>query len=251
MSDQIEGGTRLDRALAARGLVSTRSRGRDLILRGFVLVDGVVVVKPSQSVARGSDIALLANAPEYVSRAGEKLATALDHFAFKVDGCVALDVGASTGGFSDVLLRHGARRVFAVDVGRDQLDAGLRRDARLTSLEATDARDLSPAMFDAAINAIVVDVSFISLRQVLPNVLQIAATPCWLVALVKPQFEVGPDFVGKDGVVRDEAALAAAVDRNRDWLDGLDNWFVGGVIASPLRGGAGNREFLIGAQCND
>ena len=180
----------------------------------------------------------MANAPEYASRAGEKLAAALDHFAFNVDGSTALDVGASTGGFSDVLLRRGARRVFAVDVGRDQLDARLRRDARLTNLEATDARDLSPSLFDVAINAIVVDVSFIALRQVLPNVLQIAGRPCWLVALVKPQFEVGPDLVGKDGVVRDEVALTAAVDRNRDWLDGLDNWSVRGVIASPLRGAA-------------
>ena len=250
MPDPVDGAMRLDIVLAARGLVPTRSRARDLIRRGFVTVDGVVTVKPSQSVACHSTIALLADAPEFVSRAGEKLAAALDHFAFPVDGCVALDIGASTGGFSDVLLQRGARRVLAVDVGRDQLDASLRQDKRITNLEATDARALSTTMLGDPVDAIVVDVSFISLRKVLPHILALAGTQCWLIALIKPQFEVGPDYVGKDGVVRDTAAIAAAVADIRVLLEGLEYWSARDVIAAPLRGAAGNQEFLIGAERN-
>ncbi len=251
MPEPVGGSTRLDIALATRGLAPTRSRARDLIRRGFVIVDGEVVVKPSQPVVPDSTIALRAETPQFVSRAGEKLVAALDHFAFRVEGCVALDIGASTGGFSEVLLKRGARRVFAVDVGRDQLDSRLRQDPRLTNLEATDARDLSKTALGDTVDGIVIDVSFISLRLVLPTVLALSGAQCWLVALIKPQCEVGPDFVGKDGVVRDAAAAAGAVADVRAWLAELEHWSVRDVITSPLRGVAGNQEFLIGAERNE
>ena len=239
--------TRLDLALVERGLVASRSRARDLIVRGFVLVDGVQVCKPSLAVSARTRIALGDQAPHYVSRGAEKLVAALDHFGFSAKDRVALDVGASTGGFTDVLLERGAKRVFAIDVGHDQLHRRLKQDPRVESLEDTDIRRLDRAVVGHGVDAIVVDVSFISLLKVLPAALALARGPSWLVALIKPQFEVGPAGVGKSGVVTDAAARGAAVERVETWLRQQSDWASAGVVASPLAGGSGNQEFLIGA----
>lgn len=241
---------RLDQMLVDRGLAASRSRARDLILRGFVHVDGAVCVKPGQNVNPQDGIAISEHAPAYVSRGAEKLAYALERFAFDAAGRVALDVGASTGGFTEVLLLRGARTVYAVDVGHGQLHATLKGNPRVKCLEDQDARQLTPDLIEDPIEAIVADVSFISLQKVLPVPLSLAASGAWLVALIKPQFEVGPKLVGKGGIVRSGAARQAAVNAIEDFLNAQPHWSVRGTIVSPILGGEGNEEFLIGA-CRD
>jgi 23S rRNA (cytidine1920-2'-O)/16S rRNA (cytidine1409-2'-O)-methyltransferase len=242
-------GLRLDKALLARGLVPTRSRARDLIVRGAVSVDGAVQLKPGALVAEDAPIAL-SESSDYVSRGGLKLEAGLGAFGFDPQGRVALDVGASTGGFTEVLLRRGARHVFAVDVGHGQLDPRLLGDARVTSLEGRDARALTDREILHCVGAIVADVSFISLEKALPAALGFAERGCWLVALVKPQFEAGREAVGKGGIVRDVSVRAAQADKISAWIGGLPGWRVAGVIASPIEGGSGNEEFLLGAVFN-
>jgi 23S rRNA (cytidine1920-2'-O)/16S rRNA (cytidine1409-2'-O)-methyltransferase len=237
---------RLDKALLLRGLVATRSRARDLIVRGAVRVAGAVELKPGLQVAEDVPIAL-AEEPDYVSRGALKLAAALEAFRFDPQDRVALDVGASTGGFTEVLLKRGARHVFAVDVGHGQLHPSLVQDARVTSLEGRDARTLSVREIPERVGAIVADVSFISLEKALPAALALAAPGCWLVALVKPQFEAGRDAIAKGGIVRDAAVRDAQADKIATWIGGLPGWRVAGVIPSPIEGGSGNREFLLGA----
>jgi 23S rRNA (cytidine1920-2'-O)/16S rRNA (cytidine1409-2'-O)-methyltransferase len=239
---------RLDEALVARGLAPTRSRARDAVLRGSVKVDGAIATRPGAGVAEGSDITLDDPAADYVSRGALKLIAALDEFGFDPAGRVCLDLGASTGGFSQVLLERGAALVFTVDVGHGQLAPDLATDARIRSLEETNARDLDASSFDRPIEAIVADVSFISLTLALPPALRLAAPGAWLMALIKPQFEVGRAAIGKGGVVRDPIAVEAAVERIRGWLGAREGWSVDGVIPSPVTGGDGNREFLIGAR---
>lgn len=239
-------GLRLDKALLARGLVPTRSRARDLIVRGAVCVDGAVELKPGAVVSDDAPI-VLQEASDYVSRGSHKLAAALDAFGLDPAGRVALDIGASTGGFTDVLLKRGAAHVFAVDVGHGQLDPRLRADPRVTSLEGCDARQLTTREIDRAVTAIVADVSFISLEKALPAGLQLAAPGSWLVALIKPQFEAGPQAVGKGGIVRDVAVRDQQAERIAAWIGSLPGWHVDGVIVSPIEGGSGNREFLLGA----
>ncbi len=239
-------GLRLDKALVLRGLVSTRSRARDLIVRGAVRVAGAVELKPGLQVAEDAPLAL-SEASDYVSRGALKLAAALEAFRFDPQDRVALDVGASTGGFTDVLVQRGARHVFAVDVGHGQLHPALAGDARVTSLEGRDARMLSVREIPECLGAIVADVSFISLEKALPAALGLAAPGCWLVALVKPQFEAGRDAIGKGGIVRDEAVRDAQAEKIATWIGGLPGWRVAGVIPSPIEGGSGNREFLLGA----
>ena len=238
---------RLDILLAERGLAATRSRARDLIRRGLVRVDGVVAGKPAQMISQTASLDVTGDANRYVSRGAEKLIKALDAFSFDVQGRVALDVGASTGGFTQVLLERGATHVWCVDVGQGQLSPQLKDSPRVNSLEGTDARTLSSALIVNPVTAIVADVSFISLTKALPAALKLAAPGCWLVALVKPQFEAGPEAVGKGGVVRDETARQRAVDGVRDWIEGQPGWEVTGVTQSPIKGGDGNIEFLIGA----
>lgn len=238
---------RLDQAVVARGLAPSRSRARDLILRGKVLVGGRPSDKPAAAVGPADALTLAPDAPAYVSRGAEKLIAALDAFGFGVSGRTALDVGASTGGFTEVLLERGARRVYAVDVGRGQLDPAVAADPRVVSLESTDARALDAARIPDPIGAIVADVSFISLAKALPAALALAAPGCWLVALVKPQFEVGPDHVGKGGIVRDAAARDAALAEVSAWIASRPGWRVTGTIPSPILGGSGNAEFLLGA----
>lgn len=237
---------RLDKVLLARGLVATRSRARDLIVRGVVTVNGAVETKPGALVAENAPIEL-SETSDYVSRGALKLEAGLDAFGFDPAGRLALDVGASTGGFTEVLLRRGARRVFAVDVGHGQLNPRIAEDERVTSLEGTDARSLTAREITEPVTAIVADVSFISLEKVLPAALSFAQPGCWLVALVKPQFEAGRDAIGKGGIVRDPLVRDAQAEKVANWIGALEGWKVVGVIASPIEGGSGNQEFLLGA----
>lgn len=239
-------GLRLDKALLSRGLVETRSRARDLIVRGAVRVGGLVETKPGALVKDDAPIMLLEDA-DYVSRGALKLVAALDAFGFDPDGRRALDVGASTGGFTDVLLRRGAAHVTAVDVGHGQLHPRLGDDPRVTSHEGRDARTLTEADTGGPVSAIVADVSFISLEKALPAALALAAPGAWLVALVKPQFEAGRDAIGKGGIVRDQAVREAQVEKISAWIAGRPGWRVAGVVPSPVAGGSGNQEFLLGA----
>lgn len=241
------GASRLDARLVTDGLAPTRSRARDLILRGFVRVDGAVCDKPGRDCASAKCVELVEAAPNYVSRGAEKLIAALDHFRFVADGVTALDLGASTGGFTEVLLKRGARRVYAIDVGRDQLHESLRRQDRVTVLEKFDARNVTRETAPEPVNAIVADVSFISLTKALAAALSIAERGAWLAALVKPQFECGPAALGAGGIVREEAHRIAAVDNVAQWIAAQDGWRVIGAIPSPILGGSGNIEVLIGA----
>lgn len=237
---------RLDKLLVGRGLARTRSHAQDLIRRGQVRVDDAVPHKAGAEVDAQARLEVL-EAADYVSRGALKLKGALAAFGFPVEGRVALDAGASTGGFTQVLLREGAVRVYAVDVGTGQLDAGLRTGPRIVNLEKTDIRALTPVLVPEAVSAITVDVSFISLLKVLPSLSALSAPGAWIIALIKPQFEVGPDHVGKGGIVGDEAEKQAAVERIVAWF-GEAGWRVAGVIPSPILGREGNEEFLIGAE---
>jgi 23S rRNA (cytidine1920-2'-O)/16S rRNA (cytidine1409-2'-O)-methyltransferase len=241
------GASRLDLVLVERGLAPTRARARDLIKRGLVEIAGKVEIRPAAAVSAEAPVSV-AGGKLQVSRGALKLAAALDYFGFPVAGVVALDIGAGTGGFTQVLLDRGAARIYAVDVGHGQLHASLTRLPAVVSLQGQDARRLDRSLIPAAIGAIVADVSFISLSKALPAALALAAPQAWLIALIKPQFEVGRAAVGKGGIVRDAAARLRAVDEVRDWLAAEAGWRVAGVIPSPIRGGSGNEEFLIGAR---
>ena len=234
---------RLDKLLVDKGLVESREKAARLILAGEVMVDGQRVDKAGALIPSDADIDLRGRSP-YVSRGGEKLVHALEHFTLAVKGRVCIDVGSSTGGFTGCLLQRGASRVFAVDVGTGQLDAKLRKDPRVVVMEQTNARALDPRVFDDQPSLAVVDVSFISLEKVLPAVFGVLAPRSEIVALVKPQFEVGREHVGKGGVVRDPAYHRAAVQRLARYAV-LRGWHVLGVTASPLRGPKGNREFFL------
>jgi 23S rRNA (cytidine1920-2'-O)/16S rRNA (cytidine1409-2'-O)-methyltransferase len=234
---------RLDRLLVDKALVESREKAVRLILAGEVLVDGQRVDKAGALVPTDADIELRGRSP-YVSRGGEKLAHALQHFAVTIKGRVCIDIGASTGGFTDCLLQKGAARVFAVDVGTGQLDAKLRKDPRVVAMEQTNARALDPRVFDEQPTLAVIDVSFISLEKVLPAVFGVLAPRSEIIALVKPQFEAGREHVGKGGVVRDPAQHRTVVQRLARYAV-LRGWHVLGVTASPLRGPKGNREFFL------
>ena len=236
---------RADIVLVERGFFPSRARAQAAIAAGLVAVDGAVVAKASDLV--GESAAIEAEAPHpYVSRGGIKLAAGLDAFAFDPAGRECLDVGASTGGFTDVLLRRGAKTVVSVDVGHGQFDPGLAADPRVRSLDGTDARTLTVDRLGFRPEVFVCDVSFISQRLVLPRVLALAAPSAWLVSLVKPQFEVGPGEIVK-GRVKSEAALERACGEVRAAIE-AEGWRVLGVVPSPVPGGAGAREFLIGAR---
>ncbi len=238
---------RLDELLVARGIYATRSRARDAIERGAVTVDGAVVSKPGQAVSLSSAIGVDDPAARYVSRAALKLAAGLDRFGLDPSGAGALDIGASTGGFTQVLLERGAAHVLALDVGHGQLDRSLRDDPRVTVIEGLNARDLTRAhLGGAAPDFIVSDVSFISLTLALPPALQLAAPGAKGVFLVKPQFEAGREAIGKGGILRDPAEGERVAERLRLWLDDQPGWRATGICASPIEGGDGNREFLLG-----
>ncbi len=235
---------RADLALVARGLFPSRAKAQEAIAAGCVTIDGRVLRKASEPIAPSARIEAQALYP-WVSRAGVKLEAALAAFGFDPRGAVCLDLGASTGGFTEVLLAHGAAKVYAVDVGHGQLHEKLRADPRVVSREGTDARHLTQADFQPPPIFLTCDLSFISLKLVLPYVFDIATRPARLVCLIKPQFEVGPSFVVK-GLVKDEAAQKRACDEIAD-LCRAAGWRIAGVIASPITGGDGNREFLLGA----
>ena len=239
---------RLDLTLVSRKLAKTRSRAHDLIRRGEVRVEGEIVKKPGTIVGDGEMIEVAAGAGRYVSRGALKLIAALDHFALSPRGRVALDIGASTGGFTEVLLERGATKVYAVDVGHGQLAPALRDDPRVTVLERCNARKLTSDQISEPAGAVTVDVSFISLTLVLPYVLTLAAPGALLVALVKPQFEAGREAVGKGGIVKDPANRARAVTRVRDCIVGQPGWSIIGEVPSPITGQDGNEEWLMAAR---
>ena len=237
---------RADLFLVGHGYAETRGEAQAAIKAGRVTADGAVVAKPSQMLRADMTIVYEREHP-YVSRAALKLIAALDHFGLSPEGRTCLDIGASTGGFTQVLLERGARRVFAIDVGHDQLHKTVAADPRVVSLERLNARDLTDAHIVGRIDAIVVDVSFISLTLALGSALKVAAPGSWLIALVKPQFEVGREHVGKGGIVRDSYARTEAAVRVAQWLAGIDDWQVHGLIESPIQGGDGNRGYLLAA----
>jgi 23S rRNA (cytidine1920-2'-O)/16S rRNA (cytidine1409-2'-O)-methyltransferase len=236
---------RVDLLLVERGLFDSRTRAQAAIAAGRVTADGVVIAKASAEVAADARLTAEAEHP-WVSRGALKLIAALDHFGFDPAGRVCLDVGASTGGFTEVLRARGARRVYAVDVGHGQLHPRLHGDPAIVSLEGTDIRALDPAAIAEQPDFTVVDVSFISLKLVLPALDALLPRPAQLVALTKPQFEAGRTHL-KKGVVRDPAVHAAVCD-DIAALATRHGWTVAGIIPSPIEGGEGNREFLMGAQ---
>jgi len=238
------GDVRLDLLLVERGLAPSRERAQRLVMAGEVLVDDRVVSKPGTNVAANAALRLRTAPSSYVSRGGEKLVGALEAFAIDLTGRVVLDVGASTGGFTDVCLRRGARRVIAVDVGYGQLAWALRQDPRVVVLDRQNARFLTPELLPEPPDLAVVDVSFISLTLVLPAVARVLVPPAEVVALVKPQFEVGKGQVGKGGVVRDAAQRADAVARVRAAAEAM-GFTIAGEVESVLPGAKGNREIFL------
>lgn len=238
--------SRLDELLVTRGLFPSRSRARDAVTRGTVRVDGSVVAKPGQSVAGDAALAVDDPARGYVSRAALKLIAALDHFHLDPAGAQALDVGASTGGFTQVLLERGAASVTALDVGHGQLAPALAADPRVTVLERLNARELAVEhLVRGRPDFIVCDVSFISLRQALPPALALAVAGARCVALIKPQFEAGRAAIGKGGLLRDPAVGERVAAQLAEWLAAEPGWRVLGMVPSPIEGGDGNREFLL------
>ena len=235
--------SRLDLEMARRGLAESRESAQRLIMAGRVRVNSRPAAKPDLKVDDRAEIEVVGSANEFASRGGYKLTAALDRFAIAVSGRDALDVGASTGGFTDVLLQRGAARVMALDVGYGQLADRLRRDSRVTVMDRTNIRHVAPASLPYRPDLVVIDASFISLKLVLPAVIAISAVPADIVALVKPQFEVGKGKVGKGGIVRDDNLRAQAVAGVVAFAIsiGLE---CGGMIESPITGAAGNREYL-------
>lgn len=239
--------TRIDQLLVSRGLVESRAKAQALIMAGLVFVGERKVAKAGEVVAEDAALDVRGKDHPWVSRGGLKLEKGLDHFGIDPAGLVAMDVGSSTGGFTDVLLTRGAAKVYAVDVGTNQLAWKLRQDPRVVVLEKTNARHLTAEQIPESIDIIVCDASFIGLAKVLETPLKFAARRARLVALIKPQFEAGPAEVGKGGVVRDPAIHARVCAAVEAWLGALPGWRVLGVTESPIKGPEGNIEFLIGA----
>ena len=242
--------TRVDQLLVDRGLAESRSRAQALVLAGLVFSGETKLAKPGHSLPTDAPLDVRGRDHPWVSRGGIKLAHAIEQFGLDPAKVTAMDIGSSTGGFTDVLLQKGADHVFAVDSGTNQLPWKLRQDPRVTVLEQTSARILTPAEIDRPCTWVVCDASFISLAKVLEVPLKLAAADCQLVALIKPQFEVGRGEVGKGGVVRDPALHARVCDEVRVWIEGL-GWQVQGIVESPITGPEGNVEFLIAARRHD
>ncbi|OYZ43583.1 MAG: TlyA family rRNA (cytidine-2'-O)-methyltransferase [Novosphingobium sp. 16-62-11] len=238
---------RVDQLLVERGLVESRARAQALILAGLVFTGETKIAKAGQPLGLDAPLDVRGRDHPWVSRGGIKLAHAIEHFGLDPTGVTAMDIGSSTGGFTDVLLQGGAEHVFAVDSGTNQLAWKLRQDPRVTVLEQTSARILTPGHIDRPATWVVCDASFIALRKVLEVPLNLAARPTRLVALIKPQFEVGRAEVGKGGVVRDPALHSRVCDEVREWLES-EGWAVQGIVQSPITGPEGNVEFLICAE---
>ena len=235
---------RLDEALVARMLYPSRARARDGVLRGFVQVDGESARKPSQMVLPDAKLTITDGGSQYVSRAALKLVHALNHFRIEVEGRVCLDIGASTGGFTEVLLERNAKHVFAIDVGHSQM---MLRDDRITLHEGLNARDLEAEHISEDVSLITCDVSFIPLHIALPPALNLMKSGAHLIALIKPQFEVGRAGIGKGGIVKDKLAHERVNIEIAQFLTS-SGWQVKGVVPSPMEGGDGNQEFLIAAE---
>jgi 23S rRNA (cytidine1920-2'-O)/16S rRNA (cytidine1409-2'-O)-methyltransferase len=239
---------RADQLLVERGLAESRAKAQALILAGLVFSGAARVDKPGAALRADAAVEVRGQDHPWVSRGGVKLDHALSHFGIDPSGLVCLDIGASTGGFTDVLLTLGAAKVYAIDVGHGQLAWKLRQDARVVVLERTNARHLTRAEVSEPVQLIACDASFIGLTTVLPAPMALAAPGAWLVALIKPQFEVGRARVGKGGVVRDPALHAEVCERIAAWLGAQPGWRVIGVTQSPIAGPEGNLEFLIAAR---
>ncbi len=238
---------RADLLLVQQGLAESRARAQALILAGKVFCGERRIDKAGETMPADAALAVRGRDHPWVSRGGIKLAHALDHFPIDPRGKCCLDIGASAGGFTDVLLNRGAARVYAVDVGHGQLAWTLRNDPRVFVLERTNARYLTAGEVPEPVDLTVCDASFIGLQTILPAPLERAADNAALIALIKPQFEVGPDRVGKGGVVRDPALHDEVCERIRAWLDDLPGWSVFGIVESPITGPEGNKEFLVAA----
>lgn len=238
---------RIDQLLVERGLAESRTRAQALVMAGLVFVATRRIDKPGQMVANNADIDLRGRDHPWVSRGGVKLAHGLDHFGWDIAGSVAMDVGSSTGGFTDVMLSRGAARVYAIDSGSNQLAWKLRQDARVIVHEQTSARILTPSHVPEAVDLVVCDASFIALAKVLAVPLGFASPAARAMVLVKPQFEAGRDEVGKGGVVRDPAVHARVCAAAAAWFAEL-GWKVDGVVPSPITGPEGNVEFLLAAR---
>ncbi len=236
---------RIDQMLVDRGLAESRAKAQAMIMAGQVYCEDRRLDKPGLSMDEDKPLTVKGAAHPWVSRGGLKLVKALDHFAIDPTGWVALDVGASTGGFTDVLLNRGAAKVYAVDVGHGQLAWSLRNDPRVVVMERTNARHLTSEHIPEPVDMVVCDASFIGLETVLPAALALTKPKAWLTALIKPQFEVGKGRVGKGGVVRDPDLHQEVCDRIAQWVGGLPHWSVIGIEDSPILGPEGNKEFLI------
>jgi 23S rRNA (cytidine1920-2'-O)/16S rRNA (cytidine1409-2'-O)-methyltransferase len=239
---------RADQLLVERGLAESRARAQALILAGLVFSGSTRIEKPGTALFVDADLEVKGKDHPWASRGGVKLDHALTYFGIDPRNLICLDIGASTGGFTDVLLARGAVKVYAVDVGHGQLAWKLRQDARVVVLERTNARHLTRAEVPEPVGLIACDASFIGLETVLPASLALADDAAWLIALIKPQFELGRDRVGKGGVVRDPALHAEVCERIRGWLDQQAGWRVLGITESPITGPEGNIEFLIAAR---
>jgi 23S rRNA (cytidine1920-2'-O)/16S rRNA (cytidine1409-2'-O)-methyltransferase len=245
LSNSVVERTRLDQALEARGLTPSRARARDAVLRGTVEVNGVVATKPHQQVGEADIITLYDPAAGYVSRAALKLIAGLDAGRIDPTGKVCLDLGSSTGGFTQVLLERGARHVYAVDVGHGQLHESLRGDSRVTSLEGVNGRDLTAEVIPEPLDLVVSDVSFVSILKVIFPALALCGPQADALILIKPQFEVGREHIRKGGIVTDDAAVTAAIERITATMAEA-GWGLSFAVASPIAGGDGNRETVAG-----
>ena len=243
--------SRADLALVKRKLADNRTKAAALIMSGKVFSNQKRIEKAGEFIDSSQPLDVRGPPHPWVGRGGIKLAYGLKHFGLSPNTEICIDIGASTGGFTDVLLYHGARKVYSVDVGYGQLAQKLRDDSRVIVMERTNARNLKKNLIPETVGAIVCDVSFISLKTILPLPLRFAHDSCWLIALIKPQFELGPKNVGKGGVVRKASDRTLACDNIKNWLSSLPGWQVFGLVESPIRGASGNSEYLIGAKYNN
>jgi 23S rRNA (cytidine1920-2'-O)/16S rRNA (cytidine1409-2'-O)-methyltransferase len=243
---KMGGSERADLFLVSHGYAKTRAEAQAAIRAGKVHANGGRINKPSQTLRPDAKIHY-ERAHSYVSRGALKLRAALEHFSYSAEGCTCLDIGASTGGFTQVLLEAGASRVYAIDVGHAQMNAQLASDPRVVLLEGVNARDLTGISIHEPVDVVVADVSFISLKLVLPPALSMTSKNAWAMVLVKPQFEVGRDDIGKGGIVKNPAARQAALDEMAAWFAGC-GWRVDGTMASPITGSDGNQEYLLAAR---
>jgi 23S rRNA (cytidine1920-2'-O)/16S rRNA (cytidine1409-2'-O)-methyltransferase len=239
---------RADKLLVARGLADSRTKAQALIMAGVAFSGETRIAKAGDLLEADAPLRLKGKDHPYVSRGGLKLAHGLETFGYSPDGLICLDLGSSTGGFVDVLLRNGAAKVYAVDVGKGQLDWSLREDNRVVVLEGVNARHLDTSQVPEPVSMITCDASFIGLEKILPAAMALAAPDCRLIALIKPQFQAGREYVGKGGVIRDEAVHAQVCEAVHDWLAKDCGWIVDGIAESPITGPKGNKEFLIAAR---